>query len=97
MACGTPVVATGTGGSGEFLVDGVNCLRFPVKDHVALATAIRRLAEDRDLRRQLVLGGFRTAQELNVDCLAAVLEDWHIAAAARFVNGRPPDRVLSTR
>jgi glycosyltransferase involved in cell wall biosynthesis len=97
MACGTPVVATGTGGSGEFLVDGVNCLRFPAKDHVALATAVRRLAEDRDLGRQLVEGGFRTAQELNVDCLAAVLEDWHISAAARFVTGRPSHRVLSTR
>ena len=32
MACGTPVVATGVGGSGEFLLDGANCLRFRAGD-----------------------------------------------------------------
>ena len=37
MASATPVVATGTGGSGEYLRDGVNCLLFPPGDPVALA------------------------------------------------------------
>jgi hypothetical protein len=29
-----------------------------------------------------------------VDRLANVLEHWHLAAANRFAEGRPPDRVL---
>jgi glycosyltransferase involved in cell wall biosynthesis len=79
MACGTPVVATGTGGSAEFLRDGENCLLFPTNDHAALAVAVRRLAGDMALRARLVAGGARTAGELDVDRLAGVLEAWHVA------------------
>src|ERR1051325_10801161 len=53
MACGTPVIATGTGGSGEFLVEGYNCLLVPPGDAHALAAAVRRLAEDGELRARL--------------------------------------------
>ena len=60
MACGTPVIATGTGGSAEFLVDGFNCLRYPPGDPSALAAAIRRLSSDADLRGRLVAGGRTT-------------------------------------
>lgn len=94
MACGTPVVATGSGGSGEFLRHGENCLRFPIGDAAALAAAVRRLADEPELRNRLVTSGFSTATELSVDRLAEVLETWHLAAAERFVRGRPPDRVL---
>ena len=94
MACGTPVVATAMGGSAEFLVDGVNALVVPPNDADSLAAAVRRLAADAALRRQLVSGGLRTAAELNADRLADVLEDWHLAAAARFVDGEPAHRVL---
>ena len=94
MACGTPVVATGSGGSGEFLLHGENCLRFPPGDAAALAAAVRRLADDPDLRRRIVRTGFATANELSVDRLADVLEAWHIAAAGRYASGRPGDRVL---
>lgn len=97
MACGTPVVATGSGGSGEFLIDEENCLRFPQKDPAALAAAVRRLAEDPALRARLVRAGLRTATELSVDRYADVLEEWHVAAADRFRHGRPRDRVLATR
>jgi glycosyltransferase involved in cell wall biosynthesis len=37
MACGTPVVATGLGGSGEFLTDHENCLLFAAGDPLSLA------------------------------------------------------------
>jgi glycogen(starch) synthase len=97
MASGTPVVATGSGGSGEFLIDDQNCLRFPQKDPAALAAAVRRLAEDPALRERLVLAGLRTATELSVDRYAEVLEEWHVAAADGFRYGRPRDRVLATR
>lgn len=92
MACGTPVVATGVGGSGEFLVDGANALLFPPGDDRALAAAVERLAAAPELRDALVAGGRHTAVELDVERLADVFEAWHDAAAARFVNGRPPDR-----
>ena len=58
MACGTPVVATGVGGSGEFLVDGVNCVRFRAGDPAALAAAVRRAGRRRGLRARLVADGF---------------------------------------
>ena len=78
MACGTPVVATGTGGSGEFLVDGENCLLFARDDAAALAAALRRLADDADLRAHLVEGGLETAARFTVDAVAARLEAIHL-------------------
>jgi len=97
MACGTPVVATGTGGSGEYLRDGLNCLLSPAGDAQALATAIRRLASEETLRARIVDGGLITAEELDVDELASTLERWHQAAADRFARGRPPERPPPTR
>ncbi|MCU1378723.1 MAG: glycosyl transferase group 1 [Acidimicrobiales bacterium] len=92
MACGTPVVATGTGGSAEFLVDGGNCLRFTPADAPSLAAAVTRLAGDAALRDRLVAGGLATAAELDTDRLADVFEAWHVAAAEGFRHGPPPHR-----
>jgi glycogen(starch) synthase len=91
MACATPVVATGTGGSGEYLSDGANCLLSPPGDPIALANAIRRLASDVELRKRIVEGGLMTAEELDIDALAGTLEAWHRAAAERFQHGRPKE------
>lgn len=93
MACGTPVVATGVGGSGEFLVDGLNCLRFEPGDPAALAAAVGRLAADDQLRSTLVESGSTTARSFDSDRLADAFEGWHAAAAAGFPTGPPPDRV----
>ncbi len=57
MSVGTPVIATGTGGSGEYLRDGDNCLLFPPGDAGALTAAIVRLAGDPALRARLREGG----------------------------------------
>jgi glycogen(starch) synthase len=92
MACGTPVVGTGTGGSAEFLRDGSNFLRFPPGDAGALAACVRRLAAEPDLRSRLVTAGLATSRRLDVSRLADVFEAWHAAAADRFASGRPPDR-----
>lgn len=94
MACGTPVVATGLGGSAEFLTDGGNCLLVPPNDPAALASAVTRLAGDEALRARLVKAGAPLADELTTDHLADVFAAWHKAAAARFANGQPPDRKL---
>jgi glycogen(starch) synthase len=92
MACATPVVASGTGGSAEFLVDRVNCLLFRAGDETALAEALRLLAGDARLRASLIAGGLATADDLTVDRLADTLETWHHAAATGFADGEPPHR-----
>ena len=61
MGIGRPVVATGRGGSGEYLRDGENCLLHRAGDAAALAAAIERLAGDRQLRARLRAGGLATA------------------------------------
>ena len=62
MAVGIPVVATGRGGSGEYLRHEENSLIFDAdagaKD---LARSLRRLAEEPELRARLRDQGFRTA------------------------------------
>lgn len=91
MASGTPVVGTGTGGSGEFLLDGINALRVRPGDAAGLADAVRRLADD-DLRGRLVQAGLRTAAYFDDDTYSRELEAWHLAAAKRFASGVPAPR-----
>lgn len=61
MARGRPVVATGRGGSGEYLRDRENCVLFEAGDARSLSTAVRRLASDAELRRALRARGLKTA------------------------------------
>jgi glycosyltransferase involved in cell wall biosynthesis len=61
MAAGRPVIATGTGGSAEYLRPDRNALVVPPGDSDALAAAVRRLAGDPALRARLVAEGRRTA------------------------------------
>ncbi len=92
MACGTPVVATGTGGSAEFLLDEVNCLIVPRGNAGAVAEAVHRLAADPALVQKLRAGGLATVRQLGADQLAETLERWHVAASSRFADGVPADR-----
>jgi glycosyltransferase involved in cell wall biosynthesis len=61
MGVGRPVVATGRGGSAEYLEDGENCLLFEAGDAAALAAAVTELSDDADLRAHLTRNGFATA------------------------------------
>jgi glycogen(starch) synthase len=61
MAVGRPVVATGRGGSAEYLADGSNCLLFAAGEAAGLAASVARLAGDAALRTQLIAGGLETA------------------------------------
>lgn len=95
MACGIPVVGTATGGSGEYLLDGITAVvPEPLGDPGAFADAVRRLAADDGLRARLVANGARVATELTIGRLVDHVEAWHTAAAERFAHGEPPPRTL---
>jgi glycosyltransferase involved in cell wall biosynthesis len=82
MAVGTPVIASGRGGSVEFLRDRANCLIFdPDRGGEALAAPIRELAADQGLRERLRAGGFETSGGLTVDAYDEAIERLLIRAA----------------
>jgi glycosyltransferase involved in cell wall biosynthesis len=81
MARGRPVVATGRGGSAEYLRDGENCLLFEADDPAALATAVERLADDPDLRARLRAGGLETAPRHTESVLNEAVERELLEAA----------------
>lgn len=74
MGRGRPVVATGRGGSGEYLRDGANCLLFDAGDAAALAGAVRRLAGDPALRERLRAEGLQTASRHTEPVFNAAVE-----------------------
>jgi len=93
MGKGRPVAATGSGGSAEYLRDGENCLLFRAGDPEDLASALRRLTRDPDLRLRLCERGLETAARhtepvFNAAVEAAVLE----AGGAPIEAGDPPVR-----
>ena len=83
MAAGTPVIATGRGGSGEYLEHERNCLIFdPDAGPPALAAAVERLAADAALRARLTERGRTTAAGLDPRGFEkAVAEELERAAA----------------
>ena len=81
MASGCPVIATGVGGSSEYCLDGVNCMRVPPGDSAALAHAVRQLAQSRALLRHLVGSGLRTASAYTLERQAADIERLLLAAS----------------
>ncbi len=95
MACGLPVVGTATGGSGEFLLDGVTALvPESLGDPAVFAAAVQRLADDPSLRERLVANGAKVAGELTIGRLVDDVEAWHQSAADRFAHGEPALRTL---
>lgn len=82
MGCGCPVIATGRGGSAEYLNDGENCLLTPAHDPVALACAVRRLAGSPELRNHLRRGGAATATRHTEAVFNASVEH-HLREVAR--------------
>jgi len=85
MAKGRPVVATGRGGSGEYLRDGDNCLLFPAGNADALAAAVHRLAGDPKLRERLRDEGVRTASGHLATGFDAAVERSLLAATGESV------------
>ncbi|HWH28675.1 MAG TPA: glycosyltransferase family 4 protein [Mycobacteriales bacterium] len=94
MACGTPVVTTGTGGQAALLTHEHDCLVVPPGDDAALAAAVERLAADPVLRRRIAEAGLRTAARHGVDRYAERLLAEHLAAvrAAGLAAGQDAGR-----
>ncbi|HEV8265503.1 MAG TPA: glycosyltransferase family 4 protein [Gemmatimonadales bacterium] len=63
MSYGTPVIASRIGGITDIVEDGRSGLLVPPGDAGALAAALRRLLEDRDLARRLGDAGRRRVRE----------------------------------
>lgn len=74
MGKGRPVVATGRGGSAEYLRNGENCVLFEAGDPAALVAALQRLAADPELRGRLREEGLRTAARFTEPLYNAAVE-----------------------
>jgi glycosyltransferase involved in cell wall biosynthesis len=71
LASGTPVVATDVGGVRAALDGGRAGLLVPPADAAALVAAVSRLADDEELRSQLVAHGLELARERTLEKEAA--------------------------
>jgi glycosyltransferase involved in cell wall biosynthesis len=77
MGAGCAVVVPDAGGPAEIVTDEVDALLYPLGDRLALAAALRRLAEQPELRAALGAAGERTAEAYTPVALAPrLLEAW---------------------
>lgn len=83
MGKGRLVVATGRGGSAEYLRDGENCLLFEAGNADALARALGRLQADPELRNRLRRGGRATARLFTESLYNQAVEKALIDATSR--------------
>lgn len=67
MACGTPAVVTGSGGTGETVVDGVSGLYFQPGDITDLARQLKRLLSDEGYWHTLSEGAIARAGDFSWD------------------------------
>lgn len=82
-ACGTPVVATASGGVPEYVRDGETGLLVPIGDERALADALQRLLSDPSLREKLVSTALdQVAREYHI----SVQADQTVALYRRLVG-----------
>jgi glycosyltransferase involved in cell wall biosynthesis len=64
MACGIPVVGTTAGALPEVIEDNVTGILVPPKNPQALATAIKTLIDDAELRRKMGAAGVERVNRL---------------------------------
>jgi colanic acid/amylovoran biosynthesis glycosyltransferase len=82
MACGLPVVSTDCGGMREAIRDGVEGFVVSVRDHRAMATALRRLAGDESLRQRMgTAARNRVVEGFSLDGQVAAFHELYRAVA----------------
>jgi len=74
-AAGLPVIGTDVGGVSEMMRDGVTGILVPVHDHAALQSALERLIDNPELRRQMGDAGRRMVWEEGVFSPARLAEN----------------------
>lgn len=90
LASGLPIVGSAVGGIPELVDDGENGLLVPPGDPAATAGAIRRLADDPDLRRKMSAANRARAEKtLSWDHMAQQYVDLYRRLAARIPASRP--------
>jgi glycosyltransferase involved in cell wall biosynthesis len=80
MSRGRAVIGTAPGGHGEMIVDGETGLIVPGGDVEALAAAMRRLIEDRELRERLGAAAARRAELFEPETWVPRVEELYDAA-----------------
>ena len=75
MAAGLPVLAARAGGPAELIVDGQTGVLYAMGDADDLATAMRRLADDPELRRRLGAQAAGALEELTPEAVAHKVMD----------------------
>jgi len=94
QAAGTAVVASAIGGTAEMIADGHTGLLVPPGDAAALAATLRRITEDRQLRRRLAQAGKQHALDeyslptFAARCARAIHEAWPTAAGDAALQPR---------
>jgi glycosyltransferase involved in cell wall biosynthesis len=75
MTHGLPVIGTRIGGIPDLVDDGATGLLVPPNDPVALADALRRLLDDRDLRHRLSAASQARVRQFSTEAVVPWIED----------------------
>ncbi len=86
MTCGRPVIASRSGGLAEIVVDGETGLLVPPGDATALATALRDLLTDQDLRQKMGLAGKCRAEEFRASAIVPRVEEVYRSVLTKHVS-----------
>jgi D-inositol-3-phosphate glycosyltransferase len=84
MACGTPVVASETGGLAFLVKDGVTGFHVPTADSDALAERLIELMEDSELREKLGKQAFEYAKGFTWTIIADQILELYTAVLAEY-------------
>jgi glycosyltransferase involved in cell wall biosynthesis len=87
MAAGTPMVVSAVGGLQEVVEPGVSGLVVPPGDPAALATALRRLLDDPELRASMGTAGIRRARNYGLSAMLPELQQCYAEARRRAGAG----------
>jgi len=92
MAAGLPLVITDAGGNAEAVLDGVNGLVVPPRDPLALAAAILRMMEDRELASRF---GAASRARVAAEYSLAVCIEKHLRLYRALLAGDRPTAAVA--
>jgi glycosyltransferase involved in cell wall biosynthesis len=69
MASGCATVTSNSIGINEYAKNNINSIIVPIKDSKAMASAVKLLAENPNLKRRIALNGIKTAKAFSYDAM----------------------------